>query len=672
MADRSRTKTEDGGVLVMVVFWLPVLLLFTVFAIDVGNWFEHRRHLQMQADAAALAAAGDFRIPCTDGPINTAAMVYSGFTAPAYNQQVAGGQTRTHIVINSPTYYNQASPVDSTVVTGPPCSARMVDVKLTETDLPWYFGFGKVVSFINAHARVEIKPLQTTAGALPVGVPDVNPKAGKVVLYNEDTGAPITSQPLHVDGGIGSSLVQWDNVGVPLNFTVPAPPAGQGSAHIGVRIVLSGNPADTTCGDPLVDCYELGTQNSLLFIQGYSTAGSGAQPNAPMVRDVVLRANSCTDGYFVMASCSVNMRAKIDTGSLATSNATMKVTGAGCPNNGCNLTFQATGADAGYWTGAIPVAAASGQNPLTLNWAETSGSITGLGTCKNGGSNPCTGSFGVVQRVYAGASNLTGPIQVAQVGEGATTAGVDSLQSGTQHSLVVRIGITGSLQYASSASDPIVYLRVNGNSNGNSNASQNQSLDCDPAVPNLATEIAQGCQPQYAVNTGSTCPNSAPALWGSAQPWACVALQTGSATNDPAKGLNTRVLGSPSANTCPGPGQLGHNNWSMFPNLPAGDPRIVDVFLTPFGSFDGSGSGTVPVTQFATFYVTGWTAQGGGFANPCQGNGDDPIPGGDPGVIAGHFIKYVQTLNTGGGGPGFCDLSGGSLNSGTCVAVLTQ
>src|SRR4051794_15448240 len=81
-------KSEAGGVLVMVAIWLPVLVLFLIFAIDVGNWFEHKRHLQMQADAAALAAAGDFRIPCTDTPINTTAMVYSGFTAPAYNQQV--------------------------------------------------------------------------------------------------------------------------------------------------------------------------------------------------------------------------------------------------------------------------------------------------------------------------------------------------------------------------------------------------------------------------------------------------------------------------------------------------------------------------------------------------------------------------------------------------------
>ena len=70
----------------------------------------------------------------------------------------------------------------------------------------------------------------------------------------------------------------------------------------------------------------------------------------------------------------------------------------------------------------------------------------------------------------------------------------------------------------------------------------------------------------------------------------------------------------------------------------------------PFGSFQSSGSGTVPVKDFAFFYVTGWTGQGGGFNNPCQGNGDDPVPGNDPASIVGHFIKYVQNPNEGGSG----------------------
>jgi hypothetical protein len=183
--------------------------------------------------------------------------------------------------------------------------------------------------------------------------------------------------------------------------------------------------------------------------------------------------------------------------------------------------------------------------------------------------------------------------------------------------------------------------------------SQNQSLDCDPNYSNLSDELASGCRPTYSKNTGQVCPNSVSALWGSPQPWPCVAVQTGNATNQVPKGLNTRVLGDPKPNACPAAGQFGHNNWSMFPNLPAGDPRIIHVFLTPFGSFSGSGSTTVPVVNFATFYLTGWTGQGSGFNNPCQGNGDDPVPQ-RRARSSGHFIKYT-THSTPVAGTDLCD-----------------
>jgi hypothetical protein len=240
----------------------------------------------------------------------------------------------------------------------------------------------------------------------------------------------------------------------------------------------------------------------------------------------------------------------------------------------------------------------------------------------------------------------------------------DSFQSNASpntHNLAIKLGITASLGNAQSVSDPIVALRVIG-------GSQNQSLDCDPNTSNLADELATGCRPIYAKNTGTACPNNASALWGTPQPWACVAIQTGNATNQVPKGLNQRVLGNPKPSTCPAAGQRGHNNWSMFPNFPPGDPRIIQVFLTPFGSFNGSGSTTVPVVNFATFYLTGWTGQGSGFNNPCQGNGDDPVPGNDAGIIVGHFIKYIDSLNTGGGGPDLCDFNA----FGNCVSVLTR
>ena len=87
--------------------------------------------------------------------------------------------------------------------------------------------------------------------------------------------------------------------------------------------------------------------------------------------------------------------------------------------------------------------------------------------------------------------------------------------------------------------------------------------------------------------------------------------------------------------------------------------------MTPFGSFDGQGNTTVPVTRFAAFYITGWTGQGQGFNNPCQGNGDDPAP--DAATIVGHFIKYIDTAGNGTGG-GTCDLN--AVDS--CVLVMTQ
>jgi hypothetical protein len=126
--------------------------------------------------------------------------------------------------------------------------------------------------------------------------------------------------------------------------------------------------------------------------------------------------------------------------------------------------------------------------------------------------------------------------------------------------------------------------------------------------------------------------------------------------------MNLRVLGNEKATTCTAP-----NHWSQFPNLPAGDPRFLEVFLTPFGSFSGSGSTTVPVTDFAAFYITGWTASGQGFSNPCQGQGDDPVPNNDPGYIVGHFVKYIANVSTGTGTTA-CDLSA----FGSCVGVLTR
>jgi hypothetical protein len=664
----GRAVEERGATLVLFAVWLPVLALFMMFVLDVGNWFEHRRHLQMQADAGALAAGGAFN-SCFGGTsgsaiVSDAARQYAGdptYGAGAYNSQIGGtNRGSVSLLVNSKTYPDPRAgdPAPDDTVEQPPCSAQMVDVKLSESNLPLFFGLVPSLPFlprIHGHARVEVREEFAARGELPVGVPDVNPTIGRVVFLDEANGTVLGSAPLTNQGFTGG-LEIWDNAAAPVSLDVS-------SATIGVRVILGGG-ASTTCGDPLVSCLD-----QILFVQGWSSGGNAAQPNPPLARSTTLFNGSCTDPYFTSATsaCTIGVRARVDVGTGATNPTLPKASG----GVGALLTATINGvtkplaydAATGTWGSAaanlFTINPQAGPLPVTLNWEETSGTVGG-DTCRTTGGNKCKGSFANVQRTFSASEGVSGPIKLAQVWEGGSFW-VNSFQRGTTHDLVVKVGITASLGNASSVTDPVVSLRVIG-------GSQNQSLDCDPNYSNLKDELANGCRPLYTKNTGTVCPGSPTALWGTAEPWPCVALQTGSAKNQVPEGMNVRVLGAPKPNTCPPAGALGHNNWSMFPNFPSGDPRIVQVFLTPFGSFSGSGSSTVPITNFATFYVTGWTGQGGGFANPCQGNGDDPVPNNDAGYIVGHFIKYISALNSGGGGPALCNFNA----FGNCVVVMTK
>jgi hypothetical protein len=629
---RAAGSGEDGGVLVLVTLFMPVLILFAAFVVDVGNWFEHKRHLQVQADAGALAGGGLFTMPCSNDPIEAEARKYAGdpSVSDAYNRQIGNiDQDNVHVLINSATYWNEGGTDYSDG--GPPCAARMVDVKITEANLPWFFGLN-VVPAVNAHARVEIRGI-SSHGALPVAVPEVNPVRGRITFINEDTGAVLASTDITKKTS-ANGLSIWDNSEAPLPVTVSVP-------RVGVRVALSGGTS-LTCGDPLVACYDLASADGILFARGWSSSGSGAQPNPPIARSVTLFPGSCSDPYFSASdtTCTVGVRAALDVGTLATTNVqlTAVVGGTNYP-----MTYEAA---SGTWlsNATIPIAPGAGPVSVNLRWQEITGSITGLGTCTTAfrNNNPCQGTFTDVQRAFGGNVDRSGPIKVAQIWENGSFW-ANSFELGTTHNLVVKIGVQGTLQNATGVDDPLVTLRVTG--------SQNQTVDCDPDIPNLRTEIAEGCSPLYTRNTGTACPATAPELWAQPEPWNCVAVQTGGAVGQVEHGMKDRILGG--ANTCTSP-----NNWSDFPNIPAGDPRIVPVFLTPFGTFQGSGNDVVPVTGFATFYVTGW------FGSPCAT--DDPVA--DKGYIVGHFIKYIFALNEHGASDELCDFNA----IGSCVAVLVE
>jgi uncharacterized membrane protein len=57
---RDAAHREDGGVLVLWAILTPGMIFLFLLVVDVGNWYVHKRHLQMQADAAALAGGAHF------------------------------------------------------------------------------------------------------------------------------------------------------------------------------------------------------------------------------------------------------------------------------------------------------------------------------------------------------------------------------------------------------------------------------------------------------------------------------------------------------------------------------------------------------------------------------------------------------------------------------------
>jgi hypothetical protein len=491
---------------------------------------------------------------------------------------------------------------------------------------------------------VTIQQLSYASGGLPIAVPDVDPTRARATFIDETNGAVLAATDL-ANTGVANGLSIWDNSAEPVSVPVS-------SSHVGVRITLGG-ATSTTCGDPLVDCYDTGSSNGIVYVRGWSSSGSGAQPNPPLARDVTLFPGSCSDPYFSSASstCTIGVSAVVDFGVAdpTTVGAKVRAVVGGVTRS---LTYVvATGQWESTGNDFFSIDPGVGPVPVELEWEETTGIVSGE-TCSNGGNNPCQGSFGNVQRSFSANETRSGPIKLAQVWEGGSFW-ANSFETGTTRDLVVKIGLLPTLQNARDVNDPVVTLRVVG-------GSQNQSLDCDPNLSNLKDELAVGCSPQYTKNTGTACPNSPTTLWASPEPWPCVALQTGNATGQVARGLNERILGDPMATTCTSP-----NNWSDFPDLDPGDPRLIQVFLTPYGAFSGTGSTTVPVVDFATFYVTGWTGPGKG--NPCQGQGDDPVPNNDAGLIVGHFVKYIQSLNPGSGSEP-CDMDA----FGSCIVELTR
>jgi hypothetical protein len=83
------------------------------------------------------------------------------------------------------------------------------------------------------------------------------------------------------------------------------------------------------------------------------------------------------------------------------------------------------------------------------------------------------------------------------------------------------------------------------------------------------------------------------------------------------------------------------------------DPRLITVFIVPYGSFVGvnGGSTSVPVIDFGRFYVTAWGGNNASNTDPCPDN----LVGIQPGEIDGRFVDLAPQGNPDPNG--VCDLN---------------
>jgi hypothetical protein len=693
-------QSEGGAVLVMVALFMASAIALVTFVIDVGQWFEHRRHLQVQADAAALAG-GDMFAACFNGGGGNSAMFneaskYAGtvgtwngtpYGTSLYNAQVGNSyRGSVSVLYQSTTYADGSNGNDGTETQGPCNTAHlMFDVKATERNLPWFFGGGMFVPSINTHARVQLHALNAANPSMPLAVPDVNPKQVGVTFVNEATGAELTGcggsvlsgttcTYLLTKGTPTGGLNIWSGL---VNVMLPAAPA-----TIGERIGLGGQVGScaSTGGSGSYSCYDgSSTTNGLTMIRDYAVAHpppppSGSNMSAPALDGVWPTSCSGNGAFFFIWSgtCSGGVVAEVDYGTGSTAPPSTYHIRATVGATTLDLAPVSYDAARSAWFWALPAASSFSLQPqaqsagISLAWeVNDTTKIIGGSACTTKNNNPCKGNFASApqQRYYSGFDDLSGsgPIRSMQLTGGTETNGPASLVGGAAYTLTVTLGLAG--QYAvhtpcppppsgqayNCPTDPTVPLRLKAQNGNTTYAVDCGSINGLGGAQALADEIQNGCANQFSINNPDICPDPA-----NPRPPDCAPV------NSVGSGIKTGPIRTALNNRFAPGGNCLTNN---YPTVSPSDRRVVILMLTDFSAFSNGASTQVPVVNFGAFYVTGWE----GAVASCSTQ-NDAAPGGTPdtGEIWGHFITYVAI--GGVGGSGICDTTGFT----PCVPVLTQ
>jgi Flp pilus assembly protein TadG len=684
---RHLVRDESGNMFVAGAAALVLFAAIVVIILEGGRYLQLRRHLQTRTDAAALAG-GQALNACfntgtglafpdeqhADAFIEAAANSYGGVD---YNKQFSSGTTGYVFQSNS-----FAAPVGNPPL-GHECFADgdptntaasnynlMVDVKGTQSGIGKFFFKGSGLATAHAWARVQLQVIKDLRPAMPLAIPDVNPKHVAVTFVDNSTGNALTGCTAPTLGSCTYALTGPTNSGI-LNawsgspsFTMPA-----ANTDVGMRVSVgpaNGDCSGTTTATATFTCYDYGANTGILAIRSFSSAAVGAAGTPALLREVT--PTTCLQGniaggtpYFSTYETAANgncdqvgVTANVDFPA-GVSNKDVTV---GITQNGCSkakyVDMNAPTSGNTWASNLITLPAGNGKYDVCLSWSYGSGN---------------SGDFNSglpVQEIFSGSDGTDpalpgGPIMSAGL---TGAANPYSFSAGSTASFNVLIGLTGGVHVNpkcgnqtsgatySCATDPTILLRT-----ANTSGSLNYAIDCGEVPGNTGGDLYQmmryGCANSFSLNQADICPDTPVPT-----PTDCAPVLTGDKTGQVKQALNDRIAPN---NACQ------PNN---YPNTSVpGDQRIVMLVDTDFSAYlgnqGGSGSSDVPVVNFATFYITGWDgaqASCAAFNEPPPPNSDSK---GNSSNLWGHFISFETN-----GDPSGIKCAGNSVTP--CVAALVR
>jgi putative Flp pilus-assembly TadE/G-like protein len=682
----ARVHGDEGSFIVGAAVVLAAFALLGGALLEVGQWYQHRRNLQVRTDAAALAGGTLFNEcfanqPNANSDMETEAANYSGIpgqvtiggksATSSYNRAwEAGTPGNDGIGFQSNEYPTPGSatlpPRDAFGATSDECDTLDLDVKQTQ-DLPNLLSISPF-SLVRGWARVELQTVLAEKPSLPLAIPNFDLSHVGVTFVDETTGNELTgctgtvagttctyelSNPTAATGVDGEPVTKWTLPPVSINLPTP----GADGDLIGVRVSTGSSVGScaNTQGTNAYACVDITqTGSGIVGIRDYPAS----QTTTPALYEVW--PSSCSPdtspffsdldiGLGAQATCSVTLQAKV-------------LNAAGCTTNPENLNPAATlianmpanqsitmhvvpnscDAHGWLWSGSttLPIDSNSIQSeyPVALTYV------------RGGTKHTWTSA----QRFTSGNLDDDGPVRMVSLsGAGnpySATAGTDSVgvtvvtsEEGITHQLVVLRGAHNG----SSTAFILCYDKGSGS-----------PYSPEQGDPGVVDGMQNGCSFSYAINPTLTCPDA-----GGAQPLPadCIPNKTSAAGGNPlvSKPLNDRFGCSNNPPTYP-------DNWPNF-SIP-GDKRAVSLVLTSYNAYANggkqNGSQTYPVAGFGNFYIAGFSGDN------CAGDAPPPpqaaADGSNAGDIWGYFIEY----STGGAVPSGkkCKLN----TFGSCVPALVR